>query len=69
MSIGDFPASLSQAMLVGVMLVGRLGVRRSRIVRITRFGGDSSGIRKGGLAKGGFGLRFETVGSRVSSMP
>ena len=27
MSIGDFPDSLSQAMLVGIMLVGRLGVR------------------------------------------
>ena len=26
MSIGDFPESLSQAMLVGTMLVGRLGV-------------------------------------------
>ena len=24
--IGDFPESLSQAMLVGIMLVGRLGV-------------------------------------------
>ena len=29
MSIGDFPESLSRAMLVGVMLVGRLGVIRS----------------------------------------
>ena len=28
MSIGDFPESLSQAMLVGTMLVGRLGVPR-----------------------------------------
>ena len=27
MSTGDFPESLSQAMLVGTMLVGRLGVR------------------------------------------
>ena len=26
MSIGDFPENLSQAMLVGMMLVGRLGV-------------------------------------------
>ena len=26
MYIGDFPQSLSQAMLVGTMLVGRLGV-------------------------------------------
>ena len=26
MSIRDFPESLSQAMLVGIMLVGRLGV-------------------------------------------
>ena len=26
MSIGDLPESLSQAMLVGTMLVGRLGV-------------------------------------------
>ena len=29
MSIGDFPESLSRAMLVGVMLVGGLGVIRS----------------------------------------
>ena len=26
MSIGDFPESLSQAILVGIILVGRLGV-------------------------------------------
>ena len=26
MSIGDFPESLNQAILVGIMLVGRLGV-------------------------------------------
>ena len=26
MSIGDFPESLSQSMLVGTMLVGRLGI-------------------------------------------
>ena len=26
MSTGDFPESLSQAILVGIMLVGRLGV-------------------------------------------
>ena len=26
MSIGDFPEKLSQAVLVGIMLVGRLGV-------------------------------------------
>ena len=30
MSIGDFPESLSQAMLAGLMLVGRLGVVRCR---------------------------------------
>ena len=29
MSIGDFPESLSQAILVGIMLVGRLGVYAS----------------------------------------
>ena len=28
MSIGDFPESLNQAILVGTMLVGRLGVPR-----------------------------------------
>ena len=27
MSTGDFPEELSQAMLVGAMLVGKLGVR------------------------------------------
>ena len=31
-SIGDFPESLSQAMLVGTMLVGRLGMRRQGTV-------------------------------------
>ena len=29
MSIGDFPETFSQAMLVGIMLVGRLGVVES----------------------------------------
>ena len=29
MSIGDFPESLSQAILVGIMLVGKLGVWKS----------------------------------------
>ena len=29
MSIGNFPESLSQAILVGMILVGRLGVRQS----------------------------------------
>ena len=29
MSIGDFPGSSSQAILVGIMLVGRLGVPES----------------------------------------
>ena len=29
MSMGDFPDSLSQAILVGIMLVGRLGVRQN----------------------------------------
>ena len=29
MSVGDFPESLSQAMLVGVMLVGALGVEHT----------------------------------------
>ena len=32
--IGDFPESLSQAMLLGTMLVGRLGVHPVRIARI-----------------------------------
>ena len=30
MSIGDFPESLNQAMLVGTMLVGRLGLPSNR---------------------------------------
>ena len=33
MSIGDFPESLSQTILVGIMLVGRLGVRARRSSR------------------------------------
>ena len=32
MSIGSFPESLSQAMLVGMMLVGRLGVCTSKYI-------------------------------------
>ena len=32
MSVGDFPESLSQAMLIGMMLVGRLGVRLLSII-------------------------------------
>ena len=32
MSIGNFPKSLSQAMLAGVMVVGRLGVRLNKDV-------------------------------------
>ena len=31
MSIGDFPESLSQQILVGIMLVGRLGVASSSL--------------------------------------
>ena len=33
MSLGDFPESLSQAMLLGIMLVGRLGVPPSQTLR------------------------------------
>ena len=33
---GDFPESLSQAMLVGVMLVGRLSVRQAATVKHPR---------------------------------
>ena len=33
MSVGNFPESLSQAMLVGIMLVGRLGVAGSPRVK------------------------------------
>ena len=36
MSIGDFPESLTQAILVGTMLVGRLGVSCDVIV-VNRF--------------------------------
>ena len=35
MSIGDFPESLSQAMLVGIMLVGRLGALDSGFQRVS----------------------------------
>ena len=37
MSIGDFLQSLSQAMLVGVMLVGRLGVSSASLVPATSY--------------------------------
>ena len=45
MSVGDFPESLSQAMLVGVMLGGRLGVslkhlKASYVARESIFGMD-----------------------------
>ena len=33
MSMGNLPESLSQTMLVGIMLVGRLGVGREAMVR------------------------------------
>ena len=33
MSMGNFPESLGQAMLVGIMLIGRLGVTGEHIVR------------------------------------
>ena len=36
--IGDFPESLSQAMLVGTMLVGRLGVFRTKhVISLPKF--------------------------------
>ena len=48
MSIGDFLESLSQAMLVGTMLIGRLGVRPVHLLRVlllrvleSNFPGDS----------------------------
>ena len=34
--IGDFPESASQAMLVGIMLVGRLGVHMSQVPHARR---------------------------------
>ena len=34
MSTGDFPESLSQAILVGIMLVGRLGVCVLLLLRV-----------------------------------
>ena len=33
MSIGDFPESLSQAILVGIMLVGRLGIPQKEMLQ------------------------------------
>ena len=41
--IGNFPESLSQAMLVGVMLVGRLGVPR----RLRSLGGPLAKFQPG----------------------
>ena len=40
MSIGNLPESLSQAILVGIILVGRLGVRGNFIPQKTRVGLD-----------------------------
>ena len=46
MSIGDFPESLSQAILAGIMLVGRLGVPDStRGRRCSSAGGNSHALR------------------------
>ena len=36
MSVGDFPESLSQQLLVGIMLVGRFGVPRRRFPHANR---------------------------------
>ena len=47
MSVGDFPESLSQAILVGIILVGRLGVHNS-----LPFGSGARGGRKPYLADG-----------------
>ena len=49
MSIGDFPESLSQAMLVGVMLVGGLGVSSSRafFLRLVGVGELAGGMFSG----------------------
>ena len=41
MSIGDFPESLSQAILAGILLVGRLGVRPTYKVGMGQLGGSA----------------------------
>ena len=52
--IGDFPESLTQAMSVGIMLVGRLGVQQHII---QRNGGATEpvGLRAGPAGRGGAG--------------
>ena len=49
MSIGNFPESLSQAILVGRFLVGRLGVATSRRAQLLREWPEQPGdVRAGG---------------------
>ena len=46
MSVGDFPESLSQAILVGIMLVGRLGVGHDHELRYFAGFAKPIGLRK-----------------------
>ena len=47
MSKGNFPESLSQAMLVGTMLVGRLGVAGGTAGKLEAFNGILPYIHRG----------------------
>ena len=47
MYIGDFPESLSQAILVGILLVGRLGVFKGNIVEYAIEAGQLVGFPSG----------------------
>ena len=75
MSIGDFPESLSQAILVGIILVGRLGEMCTRKVMLTVPPLVATTVRREGTrgkrreASGGRGGRGYRRAKDVDSQP
>ena len=65
--IGDFPESLSQAMLVGVMLVGRLGIPTCFEQRCGANVSNEAMMNSAGLRTRGLALRSDHK-TRVSTM-
>ena len=66
MSIGRFPESLSRAMLVGIMLVGRLGVRSVLATSILR-GGEGTVDWDAVASNRSMGNRLSNFDKRISS--
>ena len=61
MSIGDFPESLTQTILVGVMLVGRLGVTHNNDERFSQSRGATMTWMRQALMTPGTALAFVEV--------